>query len=151
MAQRHTRYQGAIVRDHHLLLIRHRNHADGRSYWLAPGGGIEPGESAEACVAREMREETGLEVRVERLLLHDPSLPGSMYTFLDTYLCSVLSGEAAPGYEPEEEAAAAYAIVETRWFDLRAPAAWFSLIAPDRFTGPLVLRILAALGYPAPH
>lgn len=36
--------------------------------WCLPGGGMEPGESAaEACV-REVWEETGLQVRVERLV-----------------------------------------------------------------------------------
>ena len=148
--QRHTRYQGAIVRDHHLLLIRHRHHDDGRTYWLAPGGGIEPGESEEDCVRREMREETGLEVRVERLLVDAASVPGGVYTWMKTYLCSVVTGEARPGYEPEEEASSLYAIAEVRWLDLRAPQDWFHLVASDRFTAPLVKRIMAELGYPPP-
>lgn len=36
--------------------------------WEFPGGEIEPGEAPERAVVREAREETGLEVRVERLL-----------------------------------------------------------------------------------
>src|SRR4051812_25705926 len=37
-----TRYQGAIIRDHHILLLKQVEHASGRSYWQIPGGGIEP-------------------------------------------------------------------------------------------------------------
>ena len=47
-----TRYPGAIIKDHHILLIKQTEHASGRSYWLIPGGGIEPGETEEACVQR---------------------------------------------------------------------------------------------------
>jgi ADP-ribose pyrophosphatase YjhB (NUDIX family) len=36
--------------------------------WCIPGGGMDAGESVEECCAREMREETGLVVRVVRLL-----------------------------------------------------------------------------------
>ena len=36
--------------------------------WCLPGGGMEPGESAEETSARETLEETGLEVRVTRLV-----------------------------------------------------------------------------------
>jgi mutator protein MutT len=36
-------------------------------YWEFPGGKCEPGESPEACVRREIGEEAGLEIVVERL------------------------------------------------------------------------------------
>lgn len=39
-----------------------------RGHWLLPGGGVEPGESAEAAVVREMKEETGLDMAHVRFL-----------------------------------------------------------------------------------
>ena len=86
------RYQGAIVHDHHILLIKHREHNTGRSYWLFPGGGIEPGETEEDCVQREMKEETNLDVKVKGILLDKPELDeGSPYQRLQTYLCKPVS------------------------------------------------------------
>jgi ADP-ribose pyrophosphatase YjhB (NUDIX family) len=59
---RDIRYQGAIIRDHQILLIKHTTEKDtGTSYWIFPGGGIEPDETEEDCVRREMKGETNLE------------------------------------------------------------------------------------------
>jgi ADP-ribose pyrophosphatase YjhB (NUDIX family) len=146
--QRIARYQGAIVRDDHILLIKHTHHDTARSYWLIPGGGIEQGEAEEACVAREMWEETCLQVRVERLLLDEPAEPGGFYQRRKTYLCHVEAGEPRPGYEPEAEAAAVYGITDVAWFDLRDPAAWPAELVGERITFPLLQRLRAALGYP---
>jgi ADP-ribose pyrophosphatase YjhB (NUDIX family) len=145
---RHTRYQGAIIADDRILLIRHCERSSGRSYWTIPGGGREPGETEEECVVREMREETNLEVRVESLLLDLPEPAGSRpYRRRRTYVCRVVSGEAAPGYEPEDEAAARYAIVEVAWFDLRSEESWGELVTGDRITYPLLVAVRHALGY----
>jgi ADP-ribose pyrophosphatase YjhB (NUDIX family) len=50
--------------DGRVLLVRH---AEG-NVWGAPGGQIEPGEAAGLAAVREIREETGLEVELVRLL-----------------------------------------------------------------------------------
>ena len=144
-----TRYQGAIVRGGEVLLIQQHEYATNHIYWLMPGGGMEEGETPEACVAREMLEETGLTVRVERRLLDVPSEPGGYYERAHTYLCTALSGEAAPGYEPEEELVDAYGIVDVRWVALADEASWGELITNDRITSRnlrLIREALARVG-----
>jgi len=144
---RHTRCQGAIMRDHHLLLIAHQEHSTGRKYWLLPGGGIEDGEDEVACVIREMREETNLDVRVERLLMDEEISPSVGYTRIKTYLCAPLAGEAKPGYEPEVEASSEYGITDVAWFDLRDETSWNGAMKLDEITYPQVKRVQRALGY----
>jgi 8-oxo-dGTP diphosphatase len=144
---RHTRYQGAIIENHHILLIQHREHASGRSYWVIPGGGIEPGETEAECVKREMKEETHLDVAVERLILDEPDLPGEVYKVRKTFLCRPIGGEARPGSEPEPQAANAYAISEVRWFDMRQVETWNEDLRRNQITFRQVLKIRDTLGY----
>jgi 8-oxo-dGTP diphosphatase len=59
---------GAIaVRNGALLLIR-RGHAPSRGRWSLPGGRVEPGETPQQALVREMAEETGLTVEVGELV-----------------------------------------------------------------------------------
>jgi ADP-ribose pyrophosphatase YjhB (NUDIX family) len=144
---RTIRYQGAIVRNDHILLIKHREYASGEDYWIIPGGGREDSETEEECVEREVKEETHLNVTVERLLLDEPGHPDEAYPRLKTYLCIPMAGEARPGYEPESEAAEHYAITEVGWFDLRDETTWGAKVIADPFTYPLLQRIRTVLGY----
>jgi len=143
---RAIRYQAAIIRGKEILLIRHLEHESGRTYWLLPGGGIEAGETEIQCIKREVYEETCLEVGVERLLLDEPNQRDTeIYQRFKTYLCRIQTGEAQPGFEPEPEASAVYAIVDIGWVDLYDEATWNSLIVKDPITAPLLRRVRFAL------
>ena len=50
--------------DRKLLLLHAEHAADGRRFWLTPGGGLKSHESFEDAARRELREETGLNVDV---------------------------------------------------------------------------------------
>lgn len=56
-----------------ILLIRHCD--NGKEFHVLPGGRVEPGETAAEEVGREVREETGLRVRVGELLWAREYLP----------------------------------------------------------------------------
>lgn len=67
--ERRIGVRGIAYKDGKLLSVLHKDH-DGNpvDWWAIPGGGLDPGESIEQCVAREMIEETGIEPKIGRLL-----------------------------------------------------------------------------------
>lgn len=60
------RVTGLLVENGCLLVIKEVLRE--RTHWNLPGGKLERGETLEACLVREMREETGLEVRIGPLV-----------------------------------------------------------------------------------
>jgi len=88
---------GAVVHDAagRLLLIR-RAHEPGRGLWSLPGGRVEAGESAAEAVQREVREETGLDVRAGAPVgtVHLPG-PGVVFDVVDL-TCTLTDPEQEP-------------------------------------------------------
>ncbi len=58
---------GVVVHDDALLLIR-RGHGPAAGEWSVPGGRVHAGEGLHEAVVREVREETGVDVVVDRFL-----------------------------------------------------------------------------------
>ncbi len=70
--------------------------------WALPGGEMKLGESPEAAVVREVKEETGLDVKIKRFVgsYHNDYLKYKDVTRV--FLCSVKGGKIKPNYESLE-------------------------------------------------
>lgn len=100
---------GVVIEDGSAVLIR-RGSEPLLGHWSIPGGTLEIGESLQAGVARELLEETGLEVQVlEVIEVFDRIFPGASagedslargprfhYVIVD-YLCKRISGTPRAG------------------------------------------------------
>jgi ADP-ribose pyrophosphatase YjhB (NUDIX family) len=95
MAYRNSKPCGEalVVRDGRVMLTR-RAHEPLAGWWDLPGGFLEPGEHPEAGVVRELREETGLEVRPRRLIGVYMDVYGADGdpTMSLTYECEIVGG-----------------------------------------------------------
>lgn len=112
---------GVVIENGRALLIR-RATEPLLGHWSIPGGTLELGESLQAGVARELREETGLEVRVLDLIevfdrIFPSEAPGQTaenrnprfhYVIVD-YLCERISGEVRAGSDASDVALVAEA------------------------------------------
>ena len=60
---------GAVFyRDGRILVMRRAPFLSWAGWWEFPGGKLEKGESNEACLARELREELGIEAQIGEFL-----------------------------------------------------------------------------------
>jgi len=90
------RAAAVIVRDGRVLMVHERSRrSGGGEWWTLPGGGLEPGETAEEAVRREVFEETGLVVSAARHVLEMPYPSGMTSVFSVT----VADGEPRVGID----------------------------------------------------
>jgi len=92
--------RAAVIRDRRILLVRERE--DG--CWTLPGGWADIGQSPAESVVREVREESGFEVRAVRLIAvldrnRHPHPPIPYHAFKMFFLCELTGGEASASFE----------------------------------------------------
>lgn len=79
-----------------ILIDRRRQEGLLGGLWEFPGGKVEPDETIEACIQREIREELGVEIEVgDRLIIVDHAYSHFRVT-LNVHHCRYLSGDPQP-------------------------------------------------------
>lgn len=90
----------AIFNEHGEVLLMERSDGSG---WCLPCGFVEPNESPAEGIIREVHEETGLEIRIKRLVgvfTRKPSPKYGPYTVLSVvHLCEIIAGELTLSHE----------------------------------------------------
>lgn len=89
-----------LTDDQRILLVRHRK--GNRLYWVLPGGRLEYGETFHECAVRELKEETGLDVEVEKFVfLSEAIAPDRSRHIVNIYLKGrIVGGTLRLGNEP---------------------------------------------------
>lgn len=90
----------AITDEQKILLVRHRKGS--RQYWVLPGGRLEYGETFKECAIRELKEETGLDIEVEKFLFISEAIaPDRSRHIVNIYLkAKIVGGTMRLGNEP---------------------------------------------------
>ncbi len=107
-----TRAQCIVHRKKEILMVKHQH--EGRSWWCLPGGGVEPCETPEQAVLRELQEECRVYGTIIREINYATDDTGDdAYTFL------VDIGNQTPqmGTDPEFPAAE-QVLVDIAWLSL---------------------------------
>ncbi len=83
---------GILLKEGKLLMYK-RNKSLGRGLWELPGGKLEFGENLKDCIVREFKEETGLDVKVEKLVSIAPSKTYGKHYIIFSFLVSLVNSE----------------------------------------------------------
>jgi 8-oxo-dGTP diphosphatase len=106
---------GVAVHDGALLVVR-RGRGPAAGEWSVPGGRVEPGETLRAAVGREVLEETGLEVVVDRFLGWVERISDEFHFVILDFAVTVLDPQRDP--VPADDA------VDVAWVPLQELSEW---------------------------
>ncbi len=81
----------AIIRRGDSVFATQRGYGEWKDYWEFPGGKVEPGETAEEALKREIREELSTDISVDEFLCTVEWDYPAFHLTMHCYLCSLLT------------------------------------------------------------
>lgn len=82
----------AIIRDRDRILATQRGYGEFKDGWEFPGGKVEPGESPQQALAREIREELDMEIAVGDYLMTVEYDYPDFHLSMQCYWCRIVEG-----------------------------------------------------------
>ena len=99
----------AIIRKDEFIFATQRGYGDWKDYWEFPGGKVEQGETSEAALIREIKEELNTDIRIEQKITTVEYDYPDFHLSMDCFLAGIRSGrleltehEAARWLRPED-------------------------------------------------
>ena len=99
----------AIIQHEGAYFATQRGYGEFEGMWEFPGGKIEQGETAESALKREIQEELGIDLTIDKLLCTTEYDYPSFHLTMHCYLCRVKSGDI----ELREHKSARWLTIET--------------------------------------
>lgn len=93
--------RAVIFDDEKRILLVSQEH-EGKIIWMVPGGGVEEGENSKEAAIREIKEETGLDIEIEKLLWHVEEVSEKRgQRFVNFFKAKIVGGQLGLGTDPE--------------------------------------------------
>ena len=129
---KHIEVVAAVIRRDDTIFATQRGYGEWKDWWEFPGGKMEPGETREEALVREIREELSAEISIDKFLCTVEYDYPAFHLTLHCFLCSLVSGAL---HLNEHESA--------RWLDRDAigSVGW---LPADESLLPLIVQELSA-------
>ena len=82
----------AIIQKENKILATKRGYGEFINMWEFPGGKIEPGETKEEALIREIKEELNIEINVDKFAIDIEYQYPNFYLFMSCFMCSIKEG-----------------------------------------------------------
>ncbi|MEQ8473193.1 MAG: NUDIX hydrolase [Marinoscillum sp.] len=92
---------GILIKDNSILMLKHVGIGNAGHLWAPPGGGVEFNESCEQAVIKEFKEETGLNVSIDKFLFTNEYRSQKLHAVEIFFQVCYESGELLLGNDPE--------------------------------------------------